>query len=571
MGSDPVSRALGVGVFRARDDGVLEHVDVSVAGLLDEAALAQLRAVARTEGPVEACIGAARVVVRRDGDAILGLVLLDPPPPRFEARWENRLLERAQDGVVLVRGGEILRATKRAATLLGRATEEELIGEPLPKGLREGAGEVRLALPSGERTVESVRLPIVHEGEDAELILVRDLTEQRYLQAKLTQSDRLATVGTLAASVAHEINNPLTYVMHYIDRLRRDLEDLSEAVDAPRLAKLREGAETAAEGVARVRDIVRDLKTFGRVDDGEDVPLDVNRALRSALQMAGHRIRVVARLEVELGPLPAVRANDGRLCQVFLNLLMNAAQAIRPGTDRARARIEVKSWSERGRVYVSIRDTGVGIASEHLARLFEPFFSTKPDGVGTGLGLWICRDIVTDLGGHIDVDSAPGEGTTMTVVLPRATGTAAFVSSHPPPEPISGPFQLGTLRRVLVVDDEPAVLELLAEALGEHADVVTAADGNEAREILRHDAEFDAILCDLMMPGMGGVELFDWVDRARPKLAARMIFMTGAAYSEDAREFLARVDNERLDKPFRVRDVERVLDRVIDGPVRVHA
>ncbi|MCB9595641.1 MAG: response regulator [Sandaracinaceae bacterium] len=572
MSRDAVARSLGVGMFRARDDGVLEHVDESVLAVLVPGALAQLRAVASADGPVEACVGDVRVIVRRDGDAIVGLVMLDPPPPRFEARWENRILERAQDGVVLVRGATILRATARAATLLGRASEDELVGEPLPEALRHGAGELRLKVPGGERTVESARIPIRHEGEDAELILIRDLTEQRILQAKLTQSDRLATVGTLAASVAHEINNPLTYVMHYIDRLRRDLADLCEEENAPpRFEKLREGAETAAEGCRRVRDIVRDLKTFGRVDDGDDVPMDVNRALRSAVQMAGHRMRVVARLEVELGPLPAVRANDGRLCQVFLNILMNAAQAIRPGSDRSKAKIEVRSWAKGPEVFVSVSDTGEGIAAEHLGRLFEPFFTTKPDGVGTGLGLWICREIVNELGGHIDVDSVVGEGTTMTVVLPRATGGRVYVSSHPPPEPVSGQLTVGTLRRVLVVDDEPAVLGLLAEALGEHADVITAADGNEARELLEHDSEFDAILCDLMMPGMGGVELFDWVDRSRPSLAPRMIFMTGAAYSEDAREFLARVDNERLDKPFRVRDVERVLDRVIDGALRVHA
>ncbi|MBX3269886.1 MAG: response regulator [Sandaracinaceae bacterium] len=573
MGRSPLAQSLGVGLFRARADGVLEHVDVAIARLLDEAAIAHLESVASEDGPVEACLGSARVIVKREGDALVGLVLLDPPPPRFEARWENRLLERASDGVVLARHGVVLRATRRAATLLGVEDERALVGQPLPERLRDASGEVRLALPSGARTVESARIPITHEGEDAELILIRDLTEQRILQAKLTQSDRVAAVGTLAASVAHEINNPLTYVMHYIEQLRRDLEDLGEAEEIPRsrIEKLREGASTAAEGCRRVRDIVRDLKAFGRLDDEQDVPLDVNRALRSALQMSGHRVRVVARLEVELGPVPPVRANDGRLCQVFLNLLMNAAQAIRPGTERSRARVEVKSWSDGAWVYVSVRDTGVGIAPEHLGRLFEPFFSTKAEGVGTGLGLWICRDIVTGIGGHIDVASAPGEGTTMTVVLPRAQGEAANASSsHPPPEPMA-PSPFGTLRRVLVVDDEPAVLELLAEALGDSADVVTASDGHEAREILRHDSEFDAILCDLMMPGVGGVELFDWIDRARPKLAPRMIFMTGAAYSEDAREFLARVDNERLDKPFRVRDVERVLDRVIDGAARVHA
>jgi len=570
MGREAVSASLGIGVFRALSDGTLELADASVQHLLHPAGLEALIAAAPPSGAAEVCVDEARVIVRREGDAIVGLVMLEPPPPRFEARWDNRVLDRAPDGILLHQAGRIVAATPRAAGLLGHCTVASLIGVPVPDELHETVGELRLTLPDGERVVEAVRVPVTHNGGPAELVLIRDLTEQRILQAKLTQSDRLATVGTLAASVAHEINNPLTYVMHYIERLERDLDDLVAEGASPRFSKLREGARTASEGCQRVRRIVRDLKTFARVDEGDDVPIDVNRALRSAVQMAGHQIRARARLEVELGALPAVRAHDGRLCQVFLNLLMNAAQAIRPGADRKTATVEVRSWSESRSVHVSIRDTGRGIADEHLGRLFEPFFSTKPDGVGTGLGLWICRDIVHDLGGRIEVRSGLGRGTTMTIVLPRAEGRA-YASSHPPPEPLANPIELASLRRVLVIDDEPALLELLAEALGEHADVTTAANGSEARELLENDAEFDAILCDLMMPGMGGVELHGWVARMFPALAQRMIFMTGAAYTNAAREFLSTVDNERLDKPFRVRDVERMLDRVIDGALRVHA
>ncbi len=571
MGREAVSASLGVGVFRVRADGGLEYVDEVVRPLLTEEVLTALIAAAPREGSAEACVGHARVIVRRDGHQVVGLVMLEPPPPRFEIRWDNRVLDRAPDGVLLHRSGRIVAATPRAAALLDHAQVSGLVGAPLPEELRDATGEVRLSRADGERAVELVRLPVTQGGEDAELILIRDLTEQRILQAKLTQSDRLATVGTLAASVAHEINNPLTYVMHYIERLERDLDDMVSEGASARVSKLREGARTAAEGCQRVRSIVRDLKTFARVGDGEDVPIDVNRALRSAVQMAGHQIRSRARLDVELGALPAVRAHDGRLCQVFLNLLMNAGQAIRPGADRKSALVEVRSWSQGATVHVSITDTGRGIADEHLGRLFEPFFSTKPDGVGTGLGLWICRDIVNDLGGRIEVSSRVGRGTTMTIVLPRVAGQPVFASSRPPPDPLSGALELTSLRRVLVVDDEPALLELLAEALGEHADVTTAANGYEARELLENDAEYDVILCDLMMPGMGGVELHGWVASTFPALARRMIFMTGAAYTRAAQEFLSTVDNERLDKPFRVRDVERLLDRVIDAALRVHA
>ena len=571
MGREAVCASLGIGVFRASLDGELEYVEDSVRALLGSDAIAALVEAAPDEGATEACVGDARVVVRRDGDAIVGLVLLDPPPPRFEARWDNRILDRAPDGILVHQGDRIVSATPRAATLLGHRSVDRLIGEPLPAALRETSGELRLRVPGGERVVETVCVPITREGAAAELYLIRDLSEQRVLQAKLTQSDRLATVGTLAASVAHEINNPLTYVMHYIERLRRELETLDVDGDTARLARLREGADMAAEGCTRVKDIVRNLKTFGRVGGGDDVPIDVNRALRSAIQMAAHEVRAVAHLDVALGALPVVRANDGRLCQVFLNLLMNAAQAIPGDTERGEARIRVESWTDGAWVHVSIADSGSGIAPDDVPRLFEPFFSTKPAAIGTGLGLWISRDIVHELGGRIEVDTAPGRGTTMTVILPRVAEAPFHPSSNPPPPSFSQPPSIGVLRRVLVVDDEPALLELLAEALGEYADVTTAADGFEARELLEHDNEYDAILCDLMMPGMSGVELHDWVHREQPHLAPKMIFMTGAAYSRGAREFLSRVDNERLDKPFRMRDVERSIDRVIDAATSIHA
>lgn len=486
----------------------------------------------------------------------------------------RRVLERSPDGILLHREGRIVFANIPAATFLGH---EELVGEPLPREVArvEGRGEVRLATADArERALEILSLDLESETADAGLVIVRDLTERRLLQAKLTQADRLATVGMLAASVAHEINNPLTYVMHYIERLERDLGSMQGSLGDPaalssRLNKLAEGARTAGEGCARVRDIVRDLKTFGKVEGGQDVPIDVNRALRSAIQMASRQVRSRARLRVGLGALPAVRAHDGRLCQVFLNLLLNAAQAIDASRARSEESVEVRSWTEDAHVHVAVRDSGCGIEPSARQRLFEPFFSTKEEGVGTGLGLWICQEIVQELGGEIRVESEPGEGSTFTVVLPHA-GTAATPFSSLPPPPAST-LEPIAVRRVLVVDDEPALRELLAVSLGEHADVVTASGGSEARELLQHDPDFDAILCDLMMPNGDGAELYAWVRTMFPALSQRMIFMTGASHSKGARQFLESVGNERLDKPFRVRDVERILDRVIDASIRVHA
>ncbi|HBQ15396.1 MAG TPA: hypothetical protein DEF51_31160 [Myxococcales bacterium] len=492
------------------------------------------------------------------------------------------LIQRSPDGILLHREGVIVYANSSAATLLGVDEASELSGRPVPGDLSlavaDGALiEVRLEL-GGERPdrmVEAASLEVTFEGEPTTLVMARDVTERRTLQAQLAQADRLATIGTLAAGVAHEINNPLTYVMHYIERLQRDLTRLVPRVEAGqdvasvvgRLRTLQEGAATALEGCGRVRDIVRDLKTFSRTEERDRVPIDVNRALGSAVQMASHHVRGKGELSVELGALPAVRAHDGRLCQVFLNLLLNAAQAIE---DRGEGHVRVQSRHDDGVVIVSVADDGCGVAGEHLARLFEPFFSTKPNGVGTGLGLWICREIVHDLGGHIEVDSQVGEGSTFRVVLPAAQGASVEPSLPPPP---AREIVLATppRRRVLVVDDEPALRMLLAEALSDRAQVLTAQSGVEAAELLDHDSRFDAILCDLMMPGMNGQQLFDHVARHHPSLVSRMIFMTGAASTVAIRDFLGRIANDRLDKPFRVRDVERALDRLMGPPVRVHA
>lgn len=567
-----------MGVFRALADGTLVAEDDAVRAILTPPAVTELFALASPGKLVDVPLGGALVRVRRDGDALVGLVVSSVAtrsvtPTHVRELELLSILERSLEGIVLHRDGAVVYANTRAAAIFGADDPRALEGTALRAELRdERAGaEVRIVAQDGsERLLEVVRSELTYEGRATQLLLLNDLTDRRILQAKLTQSDRLATIGMLAASIAHEVNNPLTYVMHYVERLEREIEELLPQEASARALQLAQGARAAVEGCNRVRDIVRDLKTFSRVEDGISVPIDVNRALRSALQMAGHQIRARARLTVGLGALPAVRAHDGRLCQVFLNLLLNAAQAIDRAADKREQCVEVRSWTEAGFVHVAIRDTGGGIDPEQLPRLFEPFFTTKPHGVGTGLGLWICREIVQEIGGEIRVSSTPREGTEITVVLPVAAGGMIHVSSVPP-EPDSKTLFVGNLRRILVVEDEPALRELLAETLGEHADVTTASSGCEARELLEHDPEFDAILCDVMMPGMSGADLHAWVDRTYPALAPRMIFMTGASHSAGVREFLAGVGNECLDKPFRVRDVERVLDRVIDSALRVHA
>jgi signal transduction histidine kinase len=231
--------------------------------------------------------------------------------------------------------------------------------------------------------------------------------------------------------VAHEINNPLTFVMANLDRLamrlRRGDGELSPA-DRTRLAK---AAEDALYGAERVREIVHDLSHLARPEQRLDSLVDVRRALESSLRMAGHEIRKRAQLIEQIGELPPVWGSTARLGQVFLNLLINAVHAVPEGAAEAHS-ISVHGRTDGERVVVEIADTGCGIEPAVVGRIFDPFFTTKDAGKGTGLGLSICHGIVTEHGGGIEVESTPGKGTRFRVVLPVARPTGAAVVIDPP-------------------------------------------------------------------------------------------------------------------------------------------
>ncbi len=251
-----------------------------------------------------------------------------------------------------------------------------------------------------------------------------DITERKTMEAKLIQAERLASMGTLAAGVAHEINNPLTYVMANIgyvsERLHKLLPDYPSTTLSAQLEELATALAEAQEGAIRVRQIVRDLKTLARGDDERYGPIDVRRVIESSINMISSEIRSKAELVLDLGPVPMVDASESRLGQVILNLLVNAAQAIGTG-DVATNKVRIATSTDAtGRAVVTVADTGAGIPPDVVGRIFDPFFTTKPVGVGTGLGLFICHGIVKVLGGDITVDSAPGRGTTFRVVLPPA-------------------------------------------------------------------------------------------------------------------------------------------------------
>jgi PAS domain S-box-containing protein len=371
-------------------------------------------------------------------------------------------------------------------------------------------------------------------------------------QAKLVQADRMATVGVLAAGVAHEINNPLTYVRLHLGRLI-SLER-AQALSPERSHRLEMLGE-CLDGVHRVEKIVGELQRMARAGEPGVTPVDVCGVLESAILVAAHTLRHRAEVVRHFEPVPPVLADEGRLGQVFLNLLINAAQAIPEGAGHLN-QITVTTRVIDGRVVIEVADTGTGIPPEQLARIFDPFFTTKPPDVGTGLGLPIARDIVQHLGGEISVESTLGRGSTFRVALPA---TERPVIGPPPPEPpLSGlPPPSG---RVLVIDDDAAVAGALASALSPHHEVRLALGGSQAFAVLQEDPDFDVILCDAMMPDVSGIDVYEAVALVNPQLASRFVLMSGGAWDPRARMLIERLEGASLKKPCSADEVLAVVD-----------
>jgi PAS domain S-box-containing protein len=406
-----------------------------------------------------------------------------------------------------------------------------------------------LATRFGE--VDGVRRPVWLSGA------IQDITETKAVQAQLMQSDRLASVGLLAAGVAHEINNPLAFLSAALEHLEDHAPALGkDPVVGPEL--LRALAEARA-GAERVRHVVRDLRTFSGVREERRTRVELAPVLESAIHMASNEIRYRARLVRALGPAPAVMADEARLGQVALNLLINAAHAVPEGqVDRHEIRVAT-STDAGGRAVFEVHDTGPGIPPEVVERIFDPFFTTKPRGVGTGLGLSICRNIVVGLGGEISVDSRPGAGTTLRVALPPApAATPALTPVAPAAAPPSA-----RRGRVLVVDDEPAVASAVRRALASQHEVVVQGSAEAALQAVQGGERFDVIVCDLMMPGMSGMDLHEVLARTAPDLARRIVVLTGGAFTPRAREFLDRVPLPRCEKPFDSGELRELVRKVM--------
>lgn len=382
-----------------------------------------------------------------------------------------------------------------------------------------------------------------------------DVSEQRRMQQRLSLADRMASVGTLAAGIAHEINNPLTYVAANLHSTLRMVEQ-----SAPH-QRMREALEEAEQGVQRVQAIVRDLKTFSRPDEVELGPVDVRAVIESSLNIAHNALIHRARVRREHGDIPPVKGNAARLGQVLLNLLMNAVQAL-PEASAEEHEIAVRSTFARGKVVIEVRDTGVGIPPENLHRVFDPFFTTKAVGVGTGLGLGICHTIISEMGGSLILENNADRGVLARVELNPA-------SPRTPPKGCPGlagrastPLRRG---RVLVIDDLPNVGTSMKRLLEDEHDVDVFTDCRSALAAVERGERWDLVLCDLMMPQMSGMDFVRRLQQLAPELVSRVGIMTGGAFTPEARRFMAEWPHLRLEKPYRPEQLIALVRRMVDA------
>ncbi len=380
---------------------------------------------------------------------------------------------------------------------------------------------------------------------------MRDVSAQKALQCRVLLAERMASMGTLAAGVAHEINNPLAYIKGNLDYV---VESLSARSDLDLDPDLLLALQDALEGSRRVRDIVAKLATFSRADVDERCLLDVDTVVQRATSMVWNEIRHRAKLVTHFGAPRSIIGNATQLGQVVVNLLVNAAQAIADGAAEANEVRIATGVAADGRVFIDVVDSGSGMSREVVRRAFDPFFTTKAIGTGTGLGLAICHSIVAAHAGEISVQSAVGSGTTFRVLLPAAPTGALELQRRATPE--EAPTRRG---RVLVIDDDPGVATAAKRILLRDHDVETSPGGAHALARLASGASFDVIVCDLMMPSVSGVDVYEEIVRAHPSLASRVIFVTGGAFTPRSRDFLEGVSRPCLSKPFDPPELRRAV------------
>ena len=589
-----------------RDGGVWRDADVTRAG----AAKALLWHDAK-DVPAR---GVVIVPVRRGGEIVGALELVSRTPRAFsdlelervrsmtdmlavalanaelvedlrQAEWRFRTLFRAAPDAVLtvtasgeiceanecvreVTGLDPARAPGRPLADLVAAEDRAALAEALERTFAGAPERLQVRVPRGadDAAARLVDLALrrVPEAEPPLVLVVgRDITAEREMRARLLETERLAALGELVAGVAHEVNNPLSSISAYSQLLLRD-----DALAGPQ----RESVEVIRSETLRASQVVKDLLSFSRRSTPESRPVFLNQVVERTLRLRNYQLSASG-ISVKLAlaaDLPPVLGDGRQLQQVVLNLVTNAIQAMapEPGGPVRGGTLRLTTYGRDGSVVLEVADTGRGIPPGVRQRVFEPFFTTKPEGEGTGLGLSVSYGIVATHGGSISIAHTAPTGTTFVVTLPASAGAAARGEAAGGDPAGAGAPHLSRSRlagaRVLFVDDEQS-LRAGMESFGRLRGfvVATAEDGNAALAAVQ-DRSFDAVVCDLRMPGMDGLTFHRELARERPALAQRTVFITGDTLAAAARPSVAR-RQPTLAKPFTFERLEEALAAVLGG------
>ncbi|RME48490.1 MAG: response regulator [Deltaproteobacteria bacterium] len=377
---------------------------------------------------------------------------------------------------------------------------------------------------------------------DKVIVLFKDITTYPKMEEQIIQHAKLVCIGQMAAGVAHEINNPLMSVLGYTDLLLQ--HDLPETIQSD-LRKIKK------DGL-RAREIVKNLLAFARGQEEEKAPLDLNEVLRTTNKILKKHFKLdqIEIIETFDPELPKVSGHQTQFQQIFLNLIQNAGDAIKLSGKGSKITVQTRFDRKRERIEVTISDDGPGMSPEVQKKIFTPFFTTKGNRKGTGLGLAITQKIVQNHEGKIHVKSKVGEGTMFRLSFPVCNPAVMAAKDHLPAP--SAPLRTETARRarILVIDDETTIVELISRVLSLMGhEVITCQNAREARRALE-GSDFDLITLDLKMPDISGQELYEEIRSLRPDLTDRVIFLTGDTMSPDIASFLTESGNPYLIKPF---------------------
>jgi PAS domain S-box-containing protein len=510
-------------------------------------------------------------------------------------RWFSTTLRAIADGVVACDAQQRVTFLNAAAEHMLGTSEQAARGRSLAQLLHGGEAaelpEVTRAVIEGravrldadglqgrsgsarELELEGNVAPILHADRVLGAVLVlHDVTEQRRRDAQLALTDRLSSLGTLVASVAHEINNPLAYTIGNVGLALAELEQLRARPLDARLSEQLElvirSLRDAEEGAGRVANTVKELRAFGRMEEQSLRPVDPRACVDWAMRLTSNQLLHQSRLLTSLRDVPKVKGNELKLSQVVVNLLTNAVQALTG--ERHENEIHVSTWTdEDGWAVIEVEDNGRGMSAEVQASVFEPFFTTKAPGIGTGLGLSICRNIVKSFDGELSVQSQLGDGTRFSVRLPPCTPQRSE-----PPKVLPAPAGLlGVVAerspKILLIDDEPLIRSLVMKLLAGRYRVKAVDSVRAALALLNTDSSFDLVLCDLMMPGESGVDFYGVLRQLYPNLLSRLAFITGGAVTQETGKFLETAGRPVLAKPFALDSLLAFVDGVLAARGRV--